>query len=188
MTINPNLPPKSGYFFRDSDGVRHFADSWGGVIARVKAFRKRRGISEGDVAAEVIAQACSREPILCQPGSGEAHAAAVRKTTLKSRILSWLLAVKQNTEKRFVEQSLARQRADICARCPRQVPLPGGCASCTNTVIALRRDIVGPERFLDGRLTECDVLSEDTQITVHIEMQALENSELPAHCWRKRSL
>lgn len=187
MTINQNLHPKTGHFFKDEDGVRHFADSWQGVIAKVRAYRKRAGKPIGDVAAEVIAQACAREPVICHDSDGR-HAEAVRRTSLKSRILTWLNAVRGNTEKRFVDEGLARRRADICARCPKAVPLPGGCASCTNTVNALRRDIIGPSRFLDGRLNECDVLNEDTPVTVHIDMLAVDNPELPAHCWRRRSL
>lgn len=187
MTINPNIFPKTGHFFKDAEGVRHFADSWSGVIARVIAYRKRRGQPVGDVKGEVTAQACAREPVMCHDDDGR-HAAAVRRTSLKARILTWLQAVRGNTEKRFVDEGLARQRADICAKCPKSVPLPGGCASCTNVVNALRREIIGPGRFLDGRLNECDVLNEDTPVTVHIDMIAVDNSELPANCWRRRTM
>jgi hypothetical protein len=186
MNLNNNIFPKTGFLFKDADGVKHVADSWTGVVARVKAYRKRRGVAEGNVEAEVVAQACAREPIICQQ-SGEAHALAVKKTTLKSRIISWLTAVRTNTDKRTVEESLARQRADICARCPKQEHLPGGCASCTNAVMALRKEILG-NRFIDGRLHECSVLGEDNPVTVHIDMIAVDNPELPGHCWRKRTL
>lgn len=188
MTLNQNIYPKSGHFFKDAEGVKHVGDSWPGVIARLKAYRRRRGQPEGDAAAEVVAQVCAREPILCQPDSGAQHAAAIRKASLKSRILSWLVSVRGNTDKRFVEQSLARQRADICAKCPKNVPLPSGCASCTNTVMGLRKEILGPGRFIDGRLNECDCLTEDIPITVHIDMIALDNPDLPGHCWRRRTL
>lgn len=186
-TLNNNIHPKTGHIFKDADGVRHVADSWGGVVARLKEYRRRRGLPEGDAAAEVIAQACVREPILCQHGSNEAHAMAIKKTTLKSRIISWLVAVRTNTEKRTVEESLARQRADICARCPKQEHLPGGCASCSNAVMALRKEILG-NRFIDGRLHECSVLGEDNPVSVHIDMIALDNPDLPGHCWRRRTL
>lgn len=184
-TLNGNVYPKSGYVFVDADKVRHVADSWPGVIARVRAYRKRRGQSEGDAAAEVVAQACAREPVLCQQDAS--HAQAIRKTTLKTRIIQWLTAVRGNQEKRFVDESLARTRANICATCPKNVPLPGGCASCRNTVEALRKEIIG-KRFIDGRLNECDVLSEDIPVTVHIDMIALDHGELPPHCWRRRTL
>ena len=187
MIINPNVHPKTGHFFKDSEGVRHFADSWPGVIARVKAYRKRMGKPEGDVAAEVTAQACSREPIICHPDGRAATESAVRKSSLKSKILSWLVSVRGNQEKRFVDDALAKQRADICAKCPKQVPLPGGCASCANAVIGLRKEIVGG-RPLDARLTECDVMTEDTQVTTWIDMTAVDNPDLPAHCWRRRSI
>jgi hypothetical protein len=32
------------------------------------------------------------------------------------------------------------------------------------------------------------VLSEDTPVTVHIDMIAVDNAELPGHCWRRRTL
>ena len=185
MTLNSNIFPKSGFIFKDSEGVKHVADSWPGVIARVKAYRKRRGQPEGDVAAEVISQACAREPVICQRDNG--HAAAVRKASLKSKIINWLNFVRGHQDKRFVEQDLARQRAEICARCPKNVPLPGGCASCTNTLNALRKEILG-SRFIDGRLNECEVMEEDLPTVVHVYMVAVENGDLPGHCWRRRSL
>ena len=184
MTLNGNVYPKSGFLFVDADKVRHVGDSWPGVIARVRAYRKRRGLPEGDVAAEVVAQACAREPVICQH-EGE-HLAAVRKASLKSKIINWLNFVRGHQDKRFVEQSLARQRADICAKCPKNVPLPGGCASCTNTLNALRKEILGA-RFIDGRLNACEAMEEDLPTVVHIDMVAVDH-ELPGHCWRKRTL
>lgn len=187
MTLNNNIFPKSGFVFIDADKVRHVADSWPGVIKRVQAYRKRLGVPVGDVGAEVVAQACAREPVLCQRG-GEQHVRAVKRASLKSRIISWLNAVRANQDKSFVDDALAKQRAGVCAKCPKNVPLPGGCATCTNLLNELRRAILGPGRFIDGRLNECEVMAEDIPVTVHVDMTTVDNPELPGHCWRRRSL
>ena len=183
--INPNIYPKGGYYFVDSDGSRHVAaDGWHGVIARVKAYRKRKGVAEGDVATEVIAQACQRYPMLCHEDDGRRQE-QLKRSSLKTKILSWLAWLRGYQDKHFVEDSLARERANICQSCPNNTPLQDGCASCRATVTALRKEILGPHRFVDGRLNACLVMGEDLPTVVHLEMTAVDKGELPAHCWRK---
>lgn len=183
--INKNIYPKGGYYFVDSDGSRHVAaEGWAGVIARVKAYRKRRGVAEGNVEEEVIAQACQRYPVLCHEDDGRRQE-QLRKSSLKTKILTWLAWLRGYKEKHFVEDALARERATICATCSNNQPLQDGCASCRATVTALRKEILGPHRFIDGRLNGCLAMGEDLPVVVHLEMTAVDRAELPAHCWRK---
>ena len=183
-TINTNIYPKGGYSFTESDGSKHVAtDGWNGVIARVKAYRKRKGIPIGDVAAEVIQQACSKNPVLCQDDNGQRQI-ALKKSSLKSKILSWLAWLRGYPHKNFVEEPLARERASICAKCPHNQAFQDGCASCRATVNELRKQILGP-RFIDGRLNSCILMEEDLPTVVHIEMTAVQRDELPDFCWRK---
>jgi hypothetical protein len=185
-SINVNIHPHDGHYFKDSDGVRHFADTWAGVVARVKAYRRRKGAPPGDPESEVIAQACARNPVLCSESDGRREL-QLKKTSLKTKLINWLNAVRGNQTKRFVEEPLARKRADICASCDRNTPLQDGCASCRAALTELRRQVLG-NRFLDGRLNGCIVMGEDLPTAVHIDLDAVENAELPAHCWRRRQL
>lgn len=187
-TVNPNIFPKTeGYVFTESDGARIFGGSWAGVIARVAVYRKRAGYPPGDPAREVMAQACANNPGACIEDNAAEHAAQLRKSPLKSRVLTWLNAQRGRNDRQLVEDGIARSRAGVCAKCQFNQPMSGGCASCAAALKALRSEILG-RRLVDGRLNGCDALGEDLPTSIHLELQAVENTELPGDCWRKRTL
>jgi hypothetical protein len=186
QTINNNVYPKGGYVFTDSDGTRHPADSWPGVIARVRRYRERAGHPVGDVAAEVITQACQSNPGLCRQ-EDPTYAAMLNKATLKTRVLKWLSSLRDLRASQppvFVSDDERKQRAATCATCPANQPLPSGCSSCLKALTELRKSVIGT-RLIDGRLNACSVLGEDLPTSVHLEQTRVTNGELPAHCWRK---
>jgi hypothetical protein len=185
-TLNPNVYPHGGYYFLDSDGARLFGQTWQGVIARVIAYRKRAGLPPGDPPNEVVAQACQRNPVLCRDDNG-LTAVQTKKASLKTRVIQWLNKLKADKWNQFVDTQLARDRAQVCAGCPKNTSLPGGCASCKAAVKVLREEII-QKRFQDGRLHACEVLGEDLPTTVHLESQTVDNPELPGCCWRRRSI
>lgn len=182
--INHNIYPKGGYTFTESDGSRHVStDGWNSLIARVRLYRKRRGLPAGDVEREVINQACSKNPVLCQDDDGQ-RKIALKKSSLKSKILNWLNWLRGFPDKHYVEDGLARERAATCAKCPNNQAFQDGCASCRATVNELRKQILG-NRFIDGRLNSCLVMEEDLPTVVHLDMIAVQRDELPDFCWRK---
>lgn len=183
LSINQNIYPNGGYYFKDADGTRHFGDSWAGVIKRVAWYRQRKGVPLGDPAAEVIAQACQRNPSLCTQGRD--NVAAAKKQPLKSRVLTWMNNLRGNKDIRFVEDEVRKERSRICASCANNMPLAGGCASCKAALKALRDEVLGRRPF-DARLNGCQILGEDLPTSVQIDSQTVEDSELPGHCWRKR--
>jgi len=187
MKPNENVYPHGGRFFKESDGSTHRAETWPGVISRVRAYRKRNRIAEGNVEAEVYAQACAREPSLCTNADDAAHEKAVRKTNLKVRMLQWLSALIKDKSKfptPFVSAELAKERANICAGCPHNTPLQDGCATCKAAISELRRSVIG-ERAVDGRLHGCEILGTDLGANVHIDEVRCSIDELPGFCWRK---
>jgi hypothetical protein len=154
----------------------------------VIAYRRRKGQPENDVVGEVVAQACAREPIICNQGSNAPL--NQQAVPLKTRILAWLNGLRANKAKQpleIVSWETARARTEICAKCPKNQGLQDGCASCRQALRELRSDLIG-NRFQDARLHECDVLGEDLPVSVYAEAQAVDNGNLPANCWRKRSL
>ncbi len=187
-TVNPNIFPKTeGYVFTESDGARIFGGNWEGVIARVTVYRRRAGYPPGNPRVEVMAQACAKNPGACIEDNAAEHAAQLRKTPLRARVLTWLNAQRGRKDRQLVEDGLARSRAGICAKCPKNQPMAGGCASCAAALKELRSEILD-RRLIDGRLNGCDVLGEDLPTAIHLELQTVENSELPGECWRKRTL
>jgi len=186
LTMNSNIFPKGGHTFTDADGTKHPAQNWPAVMRRVRDYRKRRGLPEGNVEQEVIAQACANNPGLCREDNGQ-YQHALKKETLKSRMLSWLNRMKEQVSKEpiaFVSDEERKQRADVCASCPRNEVLPDGCSSCRKAAAELRKSIMG-SRFIDGRLNACGILGEDLPTSSHLDQIRVSNSELPGNCWRK---
>lgn len=189
MQINRNLYPRDGYFFLDSDGVRISGDSWAGVIRRVEGYRQRQGRAVGNVEAEVMAQACARNPGICVEENA-AYKVEVNRASLKTRILMWFMQLvkrKASNELVFVSDQDARNRAYVCSRCQFNKPLPDGCASCRQAVKESRKNIIGG-RFEDARMNACEILAEDLNTSAWLDQQAVDNGALPQHCWRKRTL
>lgn len=191
MRINVNLFPKSGFIFKERDGTTISGNTWNGVVARVRAYRKRNNIDPGDPEAEVRAQACERDPVICTNDDGQ-HAAAVKVATLKGRILQWFAKIRSLNSREplhFGDQTNATNRATVCAGCSHNKELPDGCSSCKAAVAEIRAEIIGP-RPVDARLVQrgCNILGSDLATSVWIDLPTVENAELPAHCWRKRTL
>jgi len=186
LSLNTNVYPKTGYQFKDGDGVLHVSDSWDGVIARVKMYRQRRGIAVGDPASEVTAYACANNPGLCRQ-ENEANKQALKVASLKTRVLQYLSGLRSMKEREplpFVTDAERAARANVCASCPKNAALPDGCSSCKKAVSELRKTVIG-DRFVDGRLNGCVVMGEDLPSAVHIDHTRVDNPELPGHCWRK---
>lgn len=185
--INTNLFPKnSGYSFRDSDGTIIAGQSWPDVIGRLKWYRKHVGRPEGGAEEEVMAFACQQNPGLCS-NEDDRYKQAVEKASLKERILRWLafvLSVQAKGELGFVGDDERRQRADICATCPRNEALPSGCQSCNAALKELEGKIIGG-RFHDARMHGCGVLGEYLPVVTNLQVVAVYNAALPGHCWRK---
>lgn len=184
--VNPNLYPKDGFFFTDSDGLTIRGDTWPGVIKRVQNYRRRAGHPPGNAEAEVMAQACSRNPGLCTEESA-AYRIKLNEATLKVRVLGWISRILALPEKRFVFEQDAKNRTSVCATCQFNQSLPKGCSSCRAAIEESRKNIIGG-RPQDARVESCAILGEDLNAAAWIEQVADGNPELPPHCWRKRTL
>ncbi len=188
--VNPNLFPKDGHFFKESDGTTIRADSLAGVVVRVVAYRRRAGYPPGNPAVEVVEQVCSRNPGICSDDSGHSQELEVRKTSLKSRVLSWMALARTHKAQgriEYVDATTAVARAQVCAACPFNTSLQEGCSSCRQAQAEMRKEVLG-RRVLDSRLNGCLILGEDLQTAAHLERPTADNGELPGHCWRKRTM
>jgi hypothetical protein len=187
--INPNIYPKDGYFFKDSDGSNHAANSWPGVIARVTRYRARQGRPVDTVESEVIFQACVRNPVLCVEDNGVTKAKQL-EASLKTRVLHWLTrlrGVKEKAGLRYVSPDLHAARTDVCIRCSLDKTLPEGCSSCRAALTALREELVG-RRLTDARITACPALGEYLPVSTWLDFPVVENSAIPGECWRKKTI
>ncbi len=184
--INVNLYPKDGYFFKEQDGTMIRGKKWGEVVSKVAAYRSRAKLAPGEPAREVIAQACTRNPSFCfQQGT----ITIAPRVTLKARVLKWLNGLLQvpKAELEYVSPALAKERSQICASCPQNQSLGvTSCSSCKQAFGEFRKQLIGSARVRDQRLGGCQILASDLTTAVHLDEVRVDNTELPAHCWRKK--
>lgn len=189
LNINVNIFPKSGYVFKDANGVTHIGDSWKTVIRKVAAYRRRQGLPIGDVAGEVKAQACAREPAICREETDEQQL-AYRKVSIKGMVLAFLARCREARDKgqlHYVAPHDAANRANVCAGCPLNTPMPGGCGSCRAARAGAQKYVL-QGRAADQRLNGCLVLGEDMGVAAWLDRVNVDVAALPGHCWRKKVL
>lgn len=186
LRINVNLYPKDGYFFKEQDNTILRAANWSLVVKKVIDYRKRAGLDAGNPGEEVMAQACQRNPNYCYEQNRTVPAPQV---TAKARALQWLFGISQLAKDslEFVKPEEAKARSAICAACPKNSSLGvSACSSCKQAFNEYRKNLLGGARIRDGRLGGCAVLGSDLTTAVHLDEVRVDNSELPANCWRKK--
>jgi len=181
-----NIYPPNGYQFKESDGVLIAGQDWPDVIRKVRDYRKRNKLADGEPAKEVIAQVCEAHPNICWDVD-EATKKERTVVNLKGRLL---LSYRDLQKKRneFVSPELARDRANVCARCPKRVELPTGCMSCRLALQELRGKLIG-SRPTDDRMVNhgCSVLGVELAALVWLDEPTSDNPNLPRQlCWRRR--
>lgn len=184
--INNNIYPPGGYRFKETDGAWIDAQSWGGVVRKVREYRKRNKMPAGDPDAEVVEQVCQSYPGLCWEVDEETKKART-VVNLKGRMLLGYRDL-QKTRVEFVPPEVARDRGNVCARCPKNVELPTGCISCKLALQELRGSLIG-NRPVDDRLVAhgCSVLGTELAALVHLDQPTIDNPALPKGiCWRRR--
>lgn len=190
LRINLNLYPKEGFFFKESDNAKIRAASWKAVVKKVREYRERAKLPIGDPEAEVMQQACQRNPTLCHPTGP--RITVNPPVSLKSRVLQWLSNFRRQKEGGAhlaqVSAEEAAGRARICASCPMNRPIGvNSCSSCKLAVGELRKYLFGDAKF-DGRLGGCEILGADIASAVRFDEVRVDNPSLPVHCWRKITL
>lgn len=190
LVINVNLYPKSGYRFIDQNGTVHLGNSWVNLINKVINYRRRAKFPIGNVEAEVTAQACKENPAHCRDESEETMR-KYRKISLKGRVLQFLSLARKHKETgqlNFVQPIDAHNRTNVCVRCPHNTALPTGCGSCNAARKEAHKEILNPGRQPDSRMHGCEILGEDLAVAAHLDRVSVDVPELPAHCWRKKTL
>jgi len=187
LRLRLNVAPKDGYFFKDGDGSRHSGSSWSGLIKKVIRYRALNRLPPGDPTAEVPAQACARSPEICYNDDPVTRVQTIR-ASLKGRVLAWFSALRQLKKAGpllFTDGGVMTARLNICAGCPHNIQLPGGCSSCVKVVKTFRTEILG-DRGQDSRGHGCGILGNDIQTAAWLDEPPLDNPALPEFCWRRR--
>lgn len=187
MTIKPQLYPPGGYNFRESDGSVHSGNSWAHLVRVVAQYRAVRRLPPGNPAKEITEAVCQANPQLCHNGPGELGGGDMEAYYI--RVAEWLARVMQKVRHasvRFVDAIKARERAEICRGCPYQKQWMKNCVSCQKSADASQKHILRGRPDAGRGLLGCEILSEDTAVSVHLDDAPKGDPRLPGHCWRKR--
>lgn len=186
MRINVNLYPKDGYVFVEKDGTTiRSTKGWNDLIQRVALYRRLNRIPPGLPEAEVHEQACRANPSYCSQANPPPPT-PTSKHSLKAAVLKWLSNGRLMKDKvALVTPEEAARRSSICATCPFNIALKEGCAPCRAFVVEARREIL-PKRAIDTRVNACEKLAVDAATAAHLDTPAVDQNDLPDHCWMKR--
>lgn len=172
--------------FKDDKGVIHTGNSWANLILKVGQYRSRNGLPQGDPEKEVLTQACERYPDRCLDTKNRKLPALADDLNL--RVLSWIVATFERYKNSavFATETEARQRAAVCAACPRQHNWRNKCGSCAARADDLKRKLLAEKHTtFSDKLEGCLALGEDCRTSVWIAQPGIEGDRLPANCWRK---
>jgi len=188
IRINVNLYPSNGFVYKNPDGtLLRSSKGWNDLITRVKVYRKVNNLERGDPEKEIHQQACENNPSLCSEQNPTPPVPIVGggRKSLKGKALAWQMETRRHKKQlAFVTPEEAKRRADICAKCPHNVDVSGGCGTCRRAFSEAREDILS-RRVIDSRLNACDRLGLDTAVAVHLDEPRVNDPDLPAVCWKK---
>jgi len=201
--INVNVRPSQGHFFEEADGTQIRGNTWIEVVKRVQSYRSRNHIAPGNAETEVLAQACQREPQICKRAHvpPETPSKSARRAprqhidppppSLKTRLLGWLRDMRKYKEKGslvYVDLAERHRRAKICLGCPHRKAMKKTCGACNKAVDGLREEVLGERREISPPKEGCNVLGTDLPVMLWLDELTVENANLPANCWRKKTL
>jgi len=161
------------------------------LIDRVRRHRHLNNLDTRGIEKEVQAYLCEvlgpeARSIYCR---GEPIKHVEDKTHVPYDDLKHFLLTVGNT-RRFVSAAEAQVRAEICAGCPRNVPI-SGCSACRN-LVGLVFNVIGNRKTpLDSKLKACGVCRCELKAAVHIPLEAfpvVAGHDYPTWCWRNTTV
>lgn len=205
VEFNSNLHPPLGHVFKEKDGTKFRGTGWADLEAKVAEYRRINGKPVGDVRADIMAQVCKSSPSYCRESGAARPPVQPRperkpdaprppapvtsgKGNMVTRATNWvhmLLAFKRKGAITFVSKQEAKRRAGICAACPRVTSVTGSCGGCMTALATAKGAVLAGEAPVQKAIAGCQVLGEDTSVSVFIVQSPATDSELPANCWRR---
>ncbi len=196
------VPPGGHHFVEKREGhpdQRIEGGSYKEVAERLLRFRLANGISPGNPLREVHDYVCGSWPHFCdEPAPFHPTTASGGPTPshLSYRVLQFLNQLwrrQAGAPRELASDVLARSRAEICARCPKQQSwTDGGCGTCISQAQQVGYVYrAGRSSGIDSSLLGCRVLGQDNKTAVWStnlpDIAPEHRAELPAECWRIRT-
>ena len=190
VPIDGIIPP-GGYHFVDRSGGtenRITGSGYANVAENLLSFRLKNGYPMGNPLQEVYDYVCSNWRHVCTDTNPE-PAPIDPRASLASRVSDWVgRFVTLTGPDAGAEETVAKQRADVCRGCPKNQNYRGGCTPCVASIeqqsfiYRRNRDVPGGDT-----LGACTVLNEHTRTSVwSTKLKPIPaGADVPDTCWRK---
>ena len=192
LTDPMRIPPGGWKYTQPQTGAEIRGGDYFQLIDKVRRHRHLNSIATLAIEEEVQAQICERlgdagRAVYCRDKERKLDSkppAGVAFDDVKHFLLT------MGNTRRFVSQKEASARAEICASCPRNIPVLG-CSACRNLVNAVFNVIGNRKTALDSKLRACGVCGCELKAAVHIPLEAfphVRGQEFPDWCWHHESV
>jgi len=194
------VPPGGHHFIEKREGhadVRIEGGSYKEVAENLLRYRLANKFSPGDPLREVYAYVCGAWPHFCDEPvplatKGPSGPAPAHLSYRVLQFLNQLWRLQAGAPRELANDMLARARAEVCARCPKQQSwTDGGCGSCISQAQQVGYVYrAGRSTGSDSVLLGCRVLGQDNKTAVWStnlpDITPQQRAELPESCWRLR--
>lgn len=158
------------------------------LVEQVKMFRVNAGIDLGDVASDVAEFIKRESPINDRfpkrPKKPSTHTEEKFRPYIE-RIKDWLLQISVKQPRLLIEDE-ADERAEVCMKCPQNVPWKTGCLPCCEAVVSRGQNVrQRPGYKHDKSLGACRLHDLYLASAVFIDRDDLPqtNPNAPEACW-----
>lgn len=186
---NPNIYPPSGWQFTDSVGILHKAPTLEKLVEVVSRYRASRGEAPGNPLRDIQDQLCAAYPRSCRESGSKKPRKPAKKLALAARVSKWLwmrwFDASQGRLK-YVSDRESTRRAEICAKCPKNVALPKPCKSCGGSANPHREILLAgkwPSKL--SKLMTCSVFGTDVAVDVILDLPLDAGRGEPGNCWKR---
>ncbi len=193
------MPPSDGgskYHFPVAPNVVIRGATLDELRDNIFAWRLRAGVDAGDIVADINAYYCEKWPTFCHDdGAGITPSAQAQSQDVMNRVTQWVSGVAQRMPRGGYPleiQTIADERAAICAACPQNKTWRSGCGGCDAATLALIQQVKSLRRTAkDGNLGGCMVAGFDNSAAAWLPVTATkitdaQRAAMPEACWRKK--
>jgi hypothetical protein len=189
-----HVPPGGWKYLQEQSGLEIFGGDYYDLREKVRQHRLiNRYVTGPELDSEIQSQICSKLPAdaratFCR----DCQWTATTRSLALGDIRHFLKVAKSWAVKpSFVSQAEANRRAEICAGCPKNLPI-AGCRSCQNLVKWTLQLIGHKSTPFDEKLGGCEVCGCGNQAQVHLPQEVLAKGitpemDFPLWCWKAKS-
>lgn len=190
-----HVPPGGWQFTDPMSGMLIYGGDYFDLREKVRKHRTINLYTSGpEIDNQLQEQICAKmSPAARSRFCRECKMATQGRSVSLSDVKQFLIVAKNWIEKpALVSQVEADRRAEICAGCPKNVPI-AGCHACRNLIkwsVALIGQCSTP---FDSKLGACEVCGCGNQAQVHLPLSDLRKGitpemAFPSHCWKALKL